>query len=866
VFTGLVCLCGASLHQAQETAYMPALVRGPYLQMATAESMTIVWRTLGEIQPVVRYGEHPDQLNRQARSADILVRVSPDLAAAHPQHAVLSEAPDGTWQYEVTLRGLEPHKTYYYAICDGTRVLAGGDAAHSFRTYPRLGEAAPIRFSVQSDSHGRSWYVVRMQQVIHELCEREKRPLDFLLHCGDIASKGRDLEIHSTFAAQALNLPRRVLWIAPGNHDILGGRPLDQIPYTDAFVLPTRGECGGAPSNTEMYYSFDFGRLHVISLASFPEGLGRTAESPMAQWLKADLAKVRAEGKTDWIVAFFHSPVYESTWADTHLDSIEMREQIMPLLEAGGVDLVFGGHLHVYERSMLIDGIYSTPQTAANGVLDDGDGDPDGDAPYRKSVGLNPHEGTVAIITGHVNDPLMRSDGVHPVIRRAAVEVGMMVIDVEGDTLTGRMINIEGQVRDRFSIVKRGRVTPRRLARPRPGCAFYFRDRLEGPRFARIPLVTDPIVLDGKLDDEAWKKALVVPSGKVLYRQDGLYVASVYEGGKPESVNTPRDGNLLRESSSVDLLVDPRYDRRTHYYFGTNCEGVQVDARNGDLAYNPHWDVKTQKGILPGGRGWSVEMRIPWPALELTGPPDEETVMGMNLRLRWGTWSFSREWFRGRGDPRFLGVIEPSEFGVVKFGPGRVEWLIPAYDTWHYLAGAEPPANWASPEFDAADWKTGKAGFGYGDIDNATPLPDMRGRYTTVYARRDFSVADPVALTDLGLMIAYDDAFIAYLNGQEVLRVGVGSGRGMGARDIARHESDLPDFTLSAYIAHLRRHNGAVYHPLPGLPVSPEYFSLKKHLALLRLGRNVLAIEGHNASAESKAFTLDPQLIGTVRP
>jgi len=46
------------------------------------------------------------------------------------------------------------------------------------------------------------------------------------------------------------------------------------------------------------------------------------------------------------------------------------------------------------------------------------------------------------------------------------VEHGSMVIEVNGDTLTGRMINRAGVERDRFNLIKRGSVTVRRLALP----------------------------------------------------------------------------------------------------------------------------------------------------------------------------------------------------------------------------------------------------------------------------------------------------------------------------------------------------------------------------------------------------------------
>jgi hypothetical protein len=98
-------------------------------------------------------------------------------------------------------------------------------------------------------------------------------------------------------------------------------------------------------------------------------------------------------------------------------------------------------------------------------ILDDGDGDPSGDGAYRKSAGLRPHEGTVQVVAGHSGAGLGRV-GTSPVMRRTMVEHGSCVIDVEGDTLVGRMINREGVERDRFSLVKSGKVVVKRLSLP----------------------------------------------------------------------------------------------------------------------------------------------------------------------------------------------------------------------------------------------------------------------------------------------------------------------------------------------------------------------------------------------------------------
>ena len=50
---------------------------------------------------------------------------------------------------------------------------------------------------------------------------------------------------------------------------------------------------------------------------------------------------------------------------------IEMRENVVPILEDYGVDLAFSGHTHAYERSYFIDGHYGF--SSDFGVCEDND-------------------------------------------------------------------------------------------------------------------------------------------------------------------------------------------------------------------------------------------------------------------------------------------------------------------------------------------------------------------------------------------------------------------------------------------------------------------------------------------------------------
>src|SRR4029450_1136767 len=116
--------------------------------------------------------------------------------------------------------------------------------------------------------------------------------------------------------------------------------PTQTGPYYDIFTLPRNAEAGGVASGTEAYYSFDYGNIHFICLDSFDTP--RSATGAMAQWLQRDLADTTQDG----IIAFWHHPPYSkgSHDSDTQTPLIEMRQNFLPILEAGGVDLVLSGH------------------------------------------------------------------------------------------------------------------------------------------------------------------------------------------------------------------------------------------------------------------------------------------------------------------------------------------------------------------------------------------------------------------------------------------------------------------------------------------------------------------------------------------
>jgi len=157
----------------------------------------------------------------------------------------------------------------------------------------------------------------------------------------------------------------------------------------------------------------------------------------------------------------------------------------------------------------------------------------------------------------------------------------------------------------------------------------------------RVRETKGPVVIDGRLDDPAWRDAIPhcdyffqqepldrAPSSekiKVLVLQDeeNLYFGIQCYDSEPEKVFASvkrRDGSFLNDDA-LELLIDTFRDERNCYAFGTNPFGVKVDAIISDEGnhINKSWDCIWFCKALMHGEGWAVEMAIPFKSLKYKG-------------------------------------------------------------------------------------------------------------------------------------------------------------------------------------------------------------------------------------------------------
>jgi len=122
-------------------------------------------------------------------------------------------------------------------------------------------------------------------------------------------------------------------------------------------------------------------------------------------------------------------------------------------------------------------------------------------------------------------------------------------------------------------------------------------------------------------------------------------------------------------------------------------------------------------------------------------------------------------------DPRQIGGTLKS--GALVYTPSNTtEALIPwSANNWRYLSdGSNQGTAWRSLSFVDTAWPTGTAELGYGDQDDqATTIPTAyvgpNQKAATCYFRRNFTITDKTAVTNLILTVEYDDAYAVYLNG-----------------------------------------------------------------------------------------------------
>jgi predicted phosphodiesterase len=192
-------------------------------------------------------------------------------------------------------------------------------------------EEKSVRFAVIGDSGTgeRAQYEVAEEMEAY----RERVGFDFVIMLGDNIYGGhrpRDFQEKFELPYKRLLDAGVKFYAALGNHD---------DPDHERLYKPFN-------MNGERYYTFKKGDVEFLVLDS------NYMDPAQLNWIEHQLQSSRSR----WKICYFHHPLYSD--GRTHGPDLDLRARLAPMFKRYGVNAVFSGHEHVYERLRPEDNIY----------------------------------------------------------------------------------------------------------------------------------------------------------------------------------------------------------------------------------------------------------------------------------------------------------------------------------------------------------------------------------------------------------------------------------------------------------------------------------------------------------------------------
>ncbi len=394
------------------------------MNIATDSSITILWRTKDSTNSEARIGTSVGNWTQIIQDTNLVI------------------------DHSVHVLGLLPQTKYFYSVGTSDSIFQVGLEYHFVTAPVSSNNPTKLRFWVTGDF---GTGTVQQDSVTAAFeAYNDTNTVNGWLWLGDNAyNLGLDWEYQvNTFDHYEAQMHKFPLFPSPGNHDY------GQVGYLSAAALTTNFPYFNifdiqSNSNTEKYYSYDYGNIHFISIDSY--GAYNAPGSPMYLWLQNDLD----QNTQKWTVAYFHHSPYTkgSHNSDTEVELIDMRTNIVPLLESLGVDLVLNGHSHIYERSYFMKGHFGLANTFSA-------------LPYplgnivqapSNSYYKNTRKGTVYVVCG-VSGRTGSSTAIGYPHNAMQVSIpsgnGSLVLDISDDTLHCQYLTSLGTIDDEFKIVK----------------------------------------------------------------------------------------------------------------------------------------------------------------------------------------------------------------------------------------------------------------------------------------------------------------------------------------------------------------------------------------------------------------------------
>jgi hypothetical protein len=358
---------------AGPTGYNSHLTRAPYLTDLVGRHVAINYATdRSATSGNIEYGQvgASGSCTPSVSVAASRTAISVGTVREYQWTAEVDLPADGTYCYRVYLKGTD---------------LLGTNASPRFTTQVPVGSTTPFTFDVLGDwglvdSSGTNPDQANLMAQIAASGARfavtvgdNGYPNGNQINYGDLQQTGASTS--AIFGPNFWTVPASTtpIFTAAGNHGLSGTSHTDITTWTQARAVSTSGGryqndvycCvnNTASSNyASEWYAFDAGNVRIYMLDSAWGDTNRGTATPYAndaaahfapgdpeyQWLLNDLQSHTSQLK----FAFSHYPLYSDNHTESSDTYLQGPANLEGLLAKYGVNIVFNGHAHIYERNL----------------------------------------------------------------------------------------------------------------------------------------------------------------------------------------------------------------------------------------------------------------------------------------------------------------------------------------------------------------------------------------------------------------------------------------------------------------------------------------------------------------------------------
>ena len=475
ILLGVIAMFLLQIGNAQQKMDAPVFIAPPYLQIGThptAQSLELMWHVGDEDADWQVEYQTVKAVSWITGSVPTFVKVA---VAGITAHRV----------YKTTFDKLTSSSSFNYRVLKNKQVVftatgqAPKNSGQAFRcvVFGDIGAGTPEAIQIAkgvyaakpdmvvvpgdivydnglvSEYRSRFWPIYNAEKL-DSVGGPLMRSFPFVGNVGNHDLETRDLDKHPDALAYYY------YWAQPLNGaDVKeGGAMVPMLKGSDANKKAFM-DAAGAAYPKMANFSFDYGNAHWLMLDA--DNYVDWTDKALQDYVAKDLADAK---NTVWKFVVFHHPGFNSS--HEHFEQQQMR-MLAPVFEKGGVDVVFNGHVHNYQRSFPLTFV---PDNKGIPLM----GGKDGKSPRgRLVVGqwtldkafdgkTNTHpKGIIYLVTGAGGQDLYNPEQEATpdtwqkfTSKFVSTVHTFTVADVKAKTLTINQTDAEGKVRDSFTITK----------------------------------------------------------------------------------------------------------------------------------------------------------------------------------------------------------------------------------------------------------------------------------------------------------------------------------------------------------------------------------------------------------------------------